>query len=126
MQLFSVLIPLALANGALSSVLGRSVASSCAGDNCARAVTGTPATPAITQRDSDCLSKSDAEGIVNDFINLLTHTGNNFNTALANKLLADDFTDSSDSIDYLLEKPVRWTSATFTSPSPALSKLPKA
>ena len=178
MQLFSVLIPLALASGALSSVLVRSAASSCAADNCARAVTGTAANPAITQRQSDCasfqaapsaavptyasacsglsfliysvrfsvltsetgsvryssacscfgytastttrttttstpkptsdcLSKSDATAIVNDFINLITHTQSHFNTTLANQLLADDFTDSSDSIDYLLEAPVR-------------------
>jgi hypothetical protein len=194
MQLFSVLIPLALASGALSSVLVRSAASSCAADNCARAVTGTAAKPAITQRQSDCasfqatpsaavptyasacsglsfliysvrfsiltsetgsvryssacscfgytastttrttarttastttrttarttttstpkstsdcLSDSDATAIVNDFINLLTYTQKNFNTTLANQLLADDFTDSSDSIDYLLEAPVR-------------------
>src|SRR5271168_1948420 len=182
MQLFSVLIPLALASGALSNVLGRSAASSCAADNCARAVTGTAATPAITQRQSDCasfqatpsatvpsyasacsglsfliystqfsilssktgsvryssacscfgytaiatttptpkttsdcLSKSDATAIVNDFINLLTNTQSNFNTTLANQLLANDFTDSSDSIDYLEEAPVRWTSTIFTS-----------
>lgn len=190
MQLFSVLIPLALASGALSSVLVRSAASSCAADNCARAVTGTAAKPAITQRQSDCasfqatpsaavptyasacsglsfliysvrfsiltsetgsvryssacscfgytarttakttastttkttarttttsapkstsdcLSDSDATAIVNDFINLLTYTQKNFNTTLANQLLADDFTDSSDSIDYILEAPVR-------------------
>jgi hypothetical protein len=173
MQLFSVLIPLALASGALSSVLVRSAASSCAADNCARAVTGTAAKPAITQRQSDCasfqatpsaavptyasacsglsfliysvrfsiltsetgsvryssacscfgytasttttstpkstsdcLSDSDATAIVNDFINLLTYTQKNFNTTLANQLLADYFTDSSDSIDYLLEAPV--------------------
>jgi hypothetical protein len=182
MQLSSVLIPLALASGALSSVLVRSAASSCAADNCARAVTGTAAQPAITQRQSDCasfqatpsaavptyasacsglsfpvysvrfsilsskigsvryssacscfgytakttakttatttttstpkptstcLSKSDATAIVDDFINLITNTQSNFNTTLANQLLADDFTDSSDSIDYLLEAPVR-------------------
>ena len=184
MQLFSVLIPLALASGALSNVLGRSAASSCAADNCARAVTGTAATPAITQRQSDCasfqatpsatvpsyasacsglsfliysmqfstlssktgsvryssacscfgytatttttsapkptsdcLSKSDATAIVDDFINLLTNTQSNFNTTLANQLLANDFTDSSDSIDYLEEAPVRWTSTIFTSSS---------
>jgi hypothetical protein len=89
MQLFSVLIPLALASGALSGVLVRS------------------AKPAIAQRDSDCLSKADATAIVNDFINLITYTQSNFNTTLANQLLANDFTDSSDSIDYILEAPVR-------------------
>jgi len=31
----------------------------------------------------------------------LTHTGQNFNTALANTLLADDFTDLSDSINFM-------------------------
>lgn len=178
MRLFSVLIPLALASGALSNVLVRSATSSCAADNCARAVTGTAATPAITQRQSDCasfqatpsaavptyasacsglsfliysvrfsilssktgsvryssacscfgytakttatttttstpkptstcLSESDVTAIVDDFINLITNTQSNFNTTLANQLLADDFTDSSDSIDYLLEAPVR-------------------
>lgn len=117
MQLFSVLIPLALAGGALSNVLGRFAASSCAADNCARAVTGTTATPAITQRQSDCLSESDATAIVNDFINLLTNTQSKFNTTLANQLLANDFTESSDSIDYLEEAPVRWTSTIFTSSS---------
>jgi hypothetical protein len=118
MQLFSVLIPLALASGALSHVLGRST----------QDPTSTP------KSDSDCLSKSEATVIVNDFINLLTNTQSNFNTTLANQLLADDFTDRSDSIDYLLEAPVRWTSVIFTSPSRvcvicvqpsfALSKLP--
>src|SRR5947209_9057606 len=202
MHLFSVLVPLVLAGGALSHVLVRSAASACAADDCARAVNGTAAKPAITQRQSDCasfqatpsaavptyasacsglsflihsvrfsilssktgsvryssacscfgyaatttttstpetasdcLSKSDATAIVDDFINLLTNTQSNFNTTLANQLLADDFTDSSDSIDYLLEAPVRWTPAIFTSPSRgcgicvppslAVSKLPK-
>ena len=160
MHFFPLLVPLAMASGALSNVLGRAVQSTCAADDCARAVTGTSAaaTPAITQRQSDCasfqatasaavptyasacsgsvryssacscfgytatetttststatptagcLSDSDATTIVNDFINLLTNTQKNFNTTLANQLLANDFTDSSDSIDYLEEAPVR-------------------
>jgi hypothetical protein len=136
MRLFSVLIPLALASGALSGVLVRSAASSCAAGNCARAVTGIAAKPAITQRNSDCLSKADATTIVNDFINLITYTQSNFNTTLANQLLADDFTDSSDSIDYISEAPVRETSVISTSPSrvcvicvqppPVRSKLPQS
>jgi hypothetical protein len=154
MQLLSFVIPLALASGALSHVLARTAVSTCAADDCARAVTGTAAAPAITQRQSDCasfqatpspavptyasacsgsvryssacsclgytgtttptptptatcLSDSDATTILNGFVNLLTNTQQNFNTTLANQLLADDFQDFSDSIDYLLEAPVR-------------------
>ena len=54
MQLLSILIPLAMASGALSHVLGRNAASACAADDCARAVTGTGAMPDMTQRQSDC------------------------------------------------------------------------
>jgi len=52
---------------------------------------------------SACLTDADALTIVNDFINLLevTNVGGVFNTTLANLLLASDFTDVSDSINFL-------------------------
>jgi hypothetical protein len=50
-----------------------------------------------------CLSDGDVDTIVSDFINLLVHTQEDFNVGLANELLADDFADYSDSINYLEE-----------------------
>ena len=42
-----------------------------------------------------------ATSLVNDFINFLTNTGANFDTALANQVLDPGFTDTSDSINWM-------------------------
>jgi hypothetical protein len=54
-----------------------------------------------TKGQESCLDENAASYLVNSFADLLTNTGANFNTALANAILADDFTDTSDSINFL-------------------------
>lgn len=53
-----------------------------------------------------CLSEADAQTIVDGFRNMLENTGADFNLTLANSLLADDFSDYSDSINYLTRSPL--------------------
>src|SRR3954466_1370565 len=53
-----------------------------------------------------CLTDADAQTIVDGFVNLLENTMENFNLTLANSLLADDFSDYSDSINYLKRTPL--------------------
>jgi hypothetical protein len=53
-----------------------------------------------------CLTDADAETIVSGFVNMLENTMENFNLTLAQTLLADDFTDYSDSINYLTRTPL--------------------
>jgi hypothetical protein len=53
-----------------------------------------------------CLTDTEAQTIVSGFINLLENTQENFNLTLAQTLLADDFTDYSDSINYLKQTPL--------------------
>ena len=50
-----------------------------------------------------CLTDSDANGLVSGFASLLT----NYTLATAEALLAPDFTDTSDSINYMAGIPVR-------------------
>ena len=180
MQLLSVLLPLAVVNGAYSHALAPRA---CNADNCARAVTGSAAQPALSVRSSDCasflavtvtppavtvtsaaaaavvtpadatssavptyasacsgavryssacsclgvtgttttvaaptvtvaptcLTDDQAQTFIADFVNFLTNTKANFNFALANATLANDFVDYSDSINYLTGAPVRKT-----------------
>lgn len=82
MRFSSLLVPLALASTTIASQVARS-----------------PAHPPKPSK--FCLSDADAQNIVDGFINLLENTQENFNLALAQTLLADDFTDYSDSINYL-------------------------
>ena len=51
----------------------------------------------LPEAQANCLSQSVAKTIVSDFASLLT----SFSTATANKVLASDFTDTSDSINWL-------------------------
>lgn len=53
-----------------------------------------------------CLTDNDAQTIVSGFVNMLENTMENFNVTLAQTLLADDFTDYSDSINYLKRTPL--------------------
>jgi hypothetical protein len=53
-----------------------------------------------------CLTDADAQTIVDGFVNMLENTMENFNVTLANTLLADDFSDYSDSINYLKRTPL--------------------
>jgi len=59
--------------------------------------------------DGQCLSMNDATHLVNAFASLLT----DFKVSVANKTLADDFTDTSDSINWLAGIPLG--SVTFPS-----------
>lgn len=50
-------------------------------------------------RDSFCLCDSDADQIANDFADLIS----NFNKTFAEQVLADDYTDQSDSVNTLID-----------------------
>ena len=50
-------------------------------------------------RDAFCLCDSDADVIANDFAQLIS----NFSTDFANNVLADDYTDQSDSVNTLID-----------------------
>jgi len=50
-------------------------------------------------RDAFCLCDSDADVIANDFAQLIS----NFNTTFATEVLADDYTDQSDSVNTLID-----------------------
>jgi hypothetical protein len=50
-------------------------------------------------RDAFCLCDSDADVIANDFAQLIS----NFTTTFANEVLADDYTDQSDSVNTLID-----------------------
>jgi len=50
-------------------------------------------------RDSFCLCDSDADQIAQDFADLIS----NFNATFANEVLADDYTDQSDSVNTLID-----------------------
>lgn len=52
------------------------------------------------------MTEADAKFVADSFITLITNTGENFNVTLAQKLLAVDFRDLSDSVNYLEEAPV--------------------
>ena len=114
MYLLSFLLPLVIANGAISAaVLERRA---CNDDDCVRAVTGTHGlpTPTVTVHPSStCLSPAQATQIVNKFGLLLTNPQGSGFVALATSLLADDFTDTSDSINFLAGIPL--TTVTFPS-----------
>ena len=53
-----------------------------------------------------CLTHAEARTIVDGFVDLLENTQENFNVTLATTLLADDFADYSDSINYLKRSPL--------------------
>jgi len=53
-----------------------------------------------------CLTDAEAQNIVDGFVDMLENTMENFNVTLANTLLADDFSDYSDSINYLKRTPL--------------------
>jgi hypothetical protein len=53
-----------------------------------------------------CLTDSDVQTIVSGFIDMLENTQDDFNVTLAQTLLADDFSDYSDSINYLKRTPL--------------------
>lgn len=64
-------------------------------------------------RDAFCLCDSDADVIGNDFAQLISNYSNDF----ANKVLANDYTDQSDSVNTLIDKgttsPIALGSLTF-------------
>jgi hypothetical protein len=57
------------------------------------------------------VTDDDAISLTNDFINFLENTGANFDTTLATTVLADDFSDWSDSINFMAGIPL--TTVTF-------------
>lgn len=75
--------------------------------------TTSTATCTPTPTPSTCVTDDDAVTITNGFINLLEFTGDNFNTTLAETLLTTNFTDTSDSINFLAGIPL--TTTTFGS-----------
>jgi len=70
-----------------------------------------PLKPLTRRGYSSCIPTGVADEIVSDFVSLLT----GFSTDVANNLLAPNFTDFSDSIDYLVGAPMG--SVTFPSPA---------
>jgi hypothetical protein len=65
----------------------------------------------MSKRGGDCIPYDTAVAIVNDFVSTLT----DFQTSVAENLLAPNFTDTSDSIDFLAGIPLG--SVTFPSPA---------
>jgi len=53
-----------------------------------------------------CATEADANFVIDSFITLITNTGADFNTTLADELFAPDFQDISDSVNFLEEAPL--------------------
>lgn len=65
------------------------------------------AAPTVARRDwSNCIAQSTAEDLVNGYISILAHTDVATANATAQKILADDYQEISDSILSLEGQPV--------------------